>query len=134
MVDKKGSIINSIETGAIPISLIQDRRLNLNDIRIYTYLKIRQGLSSYSFPRISTIVNDTFVSRSTVFRSLKRLELYGWISKTYREGTSNLYKCNIIPFSYDFVVPLKRKTKKKSSTKKLENTKFIEFNKIRLTN
>jgi DNA-binding MarR family transcriptional regulator len=125
-MDTDDNILNSTEQGSVPISIVQDKRLNINDIRIYVYLKIRQGLSSYTFPKINTIVTDTMISRSTVFRTLKRLEKYGWVSRTPRDGRSNYYKCNVIPFNAFFTVSTKKNRIKKS---RVTNDNFIEFKK-----
>ena len=87
----------------VPSNLILDERLNLQDLRMYVYLKTRQGRNKYSFPKIELISLELRMSRSTVCRILKKLELLGWITRERQYKAPNKYICNTLNYNPLFI-------------------------------
>ena len=67
------------------------RRLGANAFTIYCVIKAYTDFTTgNAFPSISLIQDKTGFSKSTVIRSLKKLEELGYLSK-HKEGRKNIY-------------------------------------------
>ena len=71
----------------VPNSAIDDLRLNAYDLAVFCVL-LRFNPSFPSYPKIMKLL---LVSRETVWKSLKKLEEYGYIVKLRRRGRSTVY-------------------------------------------
>ena len=66
-------------------------------VTVYMYLKNRSNANGDCWPAVKTIARDLHLSRATVQRAIRDLELSGWLVKEPRwrengSSSSNLYK------------------------------------------
>ena len=62
-----------------PINLLLDRQLKAVDVRVWLYLKWRQGTNKSAWPSLKRIADDLNISRHSVQRSVRRLKQKGWL-------------------------------------------------------
>ena len=78
--------------GIIPIAVILDKRLTLNDLRVYAALSSFQGKKSCCFPSLAKLAERSGVHQSHLSNNTGRLEKFGLIQKTRRgRRISNVY-------------------------------------------
>jgi hypothetical protein len=77
----------------IPLALIQDDRITKNMLRVYAALAYHQGNNETTWPGVDRIAETSSVSRGDVSQNTKKLEQYGWITKTKRFSKSVVYRC-----------------------------------------
>ena len=79
---------------AIPVRLLQDRRLGLPALKVYAALASFEGLKESAYPGIESIAARAGVARSSVSVATKQLSDFGWLRVTRRgQGATNLYEC-----------------------------------------
>lgn len=82
----------------------------LENIDPYVYACIKRYMNAktkQSFPSLQSLIKDSQLSKSTIVKSIKRLELAGFIKVIKEFGKSNTYVFNDVKkfemFSYDFL-------------------------------
>lgn len=73
---------------SVSLIAIDDQRLDQNDICVYMALSRFGNGFDEAFPSVATIMKLSRVPRSSVYRSLKKLESVGYIKRTKRWGSS----------------------------------------------
>ena len=80
--------------GAVPILLLQDKRVKPNGIKCYIALSSFQGVKDNSYPSQKEIANRGGLTLNAVMEGLKNLEITGWITKKRRGlKKTNIYEC-----------------------------------------
>ena len=80
--------------GAVPIRLLQDKRINERDIRVYCSIMSYEGTDDEAYPRIEKIAERAGLSYRTVIRTTNELVEYGWLIKIRRGlQKTNIYRC-----------------------------------------
>lgn len=82
----------------------RDSRLSLSDKSVYGTLASYCNQKQQSFPSVETISRDSGVSERHVYRCLKELEGFGYVSVTRQTGKPNLY--TLIHTTPDIMSPL----------------------------
>ena len=78
--------------GILPVEVILDKRLTLNDLRVYAALSSFQGVKGFCFPKLDKLAGRSGVHQSHLSKHTKRLEQFGLIEKTRRgRRISNVY-------------------------------------------
>ncbi len=67
----------------LPMVLVMDRELQASAKIVWAYLHFRQGENETAWPSQETIAQHTFLSRTTISRSIIQLEKLGWL-KVFR--------------------------------------------------
>ena len=76
----------------MPVILLVDERLTANDKLVYLALGVFMNRQSRTcFPSVGTLVRASGLSKSTIFRGLKRLESLGLVQRMTQNGRSSLY-------------------------------------------
>lgn len=79
--------------GMVPIALIQDDRVTVNMLKVYTALASFQGTSDTCWPSRKKIVERSGISASAVSTAVTALVEAGWIMREHRyaQNKSNVY-------------------------------------------
>jgi DNA-binding MarR family transcriptional regulator len=78
--------------GIVPLVLVKDKRIGLNDLRVYVALTSFAGLKQKCWPGVSKIAERSGVHPSHVPKHTKKLADLGYIEKVRRgKGISNVY-------------------------------------------
>jgi hypothetical protein len=79
---------------AVPIALLQDRRLNEKALRAYMALSSFEGVKSLCFPSLPSIAERAGLSLRATSEATKILSNAGWLLITRRgHGHTNVYAC-----------------------------------------
>lgn len=106
------------EFGRYGLNILQDRRLNCSELRLYLYLKFRQGKNHLCYPSYQKIHEDLGLSMGGISKLLANLEKYKWIEIKRRYYSSNIYVVLDQPVTADFY-----NKKRKGNTKLPKLTK-----------
>ncbi|MHC4397631.1 MAG: helix-turn-helix domain-containing protein, partial [Planctomycetota bacterium] len=106
-----------------------DRNLTAYDIRVYLYLKLRQGENSNTWPSPETIAKDIGISEKTVRKSIANLKKQGYLKviKPNKKGRGYYNKYVIIePKKVVNPTTLSEKGGKSFHQKVVGNTEYID--------
>jgi hypothetical protein len=109
--------------GTLPTVLMVDQNLTTSAKVLWTYLHFRQGKNDTAWPSQATMAAHTNISRSTIQRASKELELHGWlIVFRTKMGTQrwNSYRVRIPKYAEDKINSGAKK-KRSTSQKELAN-------------
>ena len=86
---------NVEQWGAIPLSMLQDPRINrkVNLIKVFAVLSAHQGSKDYAFPGLERIAELSGVARGKVSEITRELAELGYIEKVRRGNRANIYRC-----------------------------------------
>jgi Fe2+ or Zn2+ uptake regulation protein len=93
----KGDTLGSVSRDnftIIPHAVIRDLRLNANDVRLYGAIDARQGQNTSQAVYRQLLAADIGVSKSTISRSIRKLQDYGYLDVQLRGWASRYYLKN----------------------------------------
>jgi len=79
--------------GSCPVLLLQDRRLTPNCIRVYLAVQSFEGTDENSWSGIQKVAARAGISQQAVTKAVGKLIAAGWLKRTRRFGSSNIYEC-----------------------------------------